>query len=220
MLLKVDYREHQLIEILKDTNLNYSVVPLTIGDIIIEKDSQFEYVIERKTYNDLCSSIKDSRFREQKSRLLESTNDASKIIYIIEGNKNLKYSLPISTINSAIQNLMFKHKYHVILSDSPHDTIEQIKLLYKKIEENELTNNCSEIKTIKKSDKMDVYINQLCVIPGISLNIAKCIKEIYPNMKYLVENIDVEKLKNIQVTPKRKLGEKLSLKINSILSES
>jgi ERCC4-type nuclease len=46
---------------------------LEIGDIHIEIDDLI-YVFERKTMNDLLSSVKDSRYKEQKSRLLSNIN--------------------------------------------------------------------------------------------------------------------------------------------------
>ena len=41
------------------------------------------YLIERKCINDLSISIIDGRFRDQKSRLIESN---ANVIYIIEGS--------------------------------------------------------------------------------------------------------------------------------------
>lgn len=232
ILLEIDYREREIIEIFKNRNvqssslsINYTVNNLIIGDFIFKKeDGSIFYIIERKSIKDLCSSIMDGRFREQKQRLLDSTCDSSKIIYILEGSKKSGTvgigKLPKSTIDSAIMNLSFKHDYKIIQSDSLEDTVEQLCLLYKKLNTNELTIKTTTLNPIKKADKINSFINQLCVIQGVSLNIASKINKQYNNMAELINKyqaIDEDKrlllLSDIMVTDKRKLGKVLSLKI-------
>ena len=69
---------------------------LEIGDIHIEFNDII-YVYERKTMNDLLSSVKDSRYKEQKSRLLSNYKNVN---YIIEGTDI------IASNNSHNQNLL------------------------------------------------------------------------------------------------------------------
>ena len=57
---------------------------LEIGDIHVVFNDNI-YVYERKTMNDLMSSIKDGRYKEQKLRLL-SDKSFNNINYIIEGS--------------------------------------------------------------------------------------------------------------------------------------
>ena len=59
---------------------------LEIGDIHIEYDDLI-YVYERKTVNDLLSSVKDSRYKEQKSRLLSNYKNVNYIIHHIRIQK-------------------------------------------------------------------------------------------------------------------------------------
>jgi len=65
-------------------------------------------VFERKTLPDLVSSIHDGRYREQKSRLL-ATTDTCNVAYIIEGD-SLCASLrrEPKNISSAYMNMMFR----------------------------------------------------------------------------------------------------------------
>ena len=77
--LEIDYREKKLIEQFKNNknnknNQNYIISNLDIGDIIIKYNEYITYIIERKTISDLCSSILDGRYREQKERLLSNFN--------------------------------------------------------------------------------------------------------------------------------------------------
>ena len=79
----IDSREHKLIELLSPI----ATKTLDIGDIFLQ-DELFELVIERKTWNDLRASIRDGRFREQRSRLRDWKEESKEkqIIYFVEGN--------------------------------------------------------------------------------------------------------------------------------------
>ena len=72
----IDSRETNLFNNIIERDLDKYVDKITIikqqleiGDIHIQMDDLI-YVYERKTINDLLSSVKDSRYKEQKSRLL------------------------------------------------------------------------------------------------------------------------------------------------------
>lgn len=247
MLLSIDYRENKILDLivnnknykklvanenyekenLKDIII-YESINLNVGDFIIKNNiGEIEFIIERKSVNDLSSSIIDNRFRLQKERLLESIGDSSKIIYIIEGNKKSIKNLPEKTINSAIINLIFKHKYKVIFTLDYQDTLNNITLLYKKVNENEFEKNLNinlDLKLIKKSDKINenIMVNMLSVIPGVSVSIAKKIHAKWNTLKNLME-IKVEELSELQIAEeskirKRKLGKVLAIKIiNSLI---
>jgi ERCC4-type nuclease len=130
--LEIDYREKSVIKLIEETNnfpFKYNISNLIIGDFVIKQNEDVLYILERKTIMDLSASITDGRFREQKQRLFESVNGCfDKIIYIIEGNRNLKKygSIAKSTINSSIINLIFKHKYKVIHTIDEVDTIDNL----------------------------------------------------------------------------------------------
>jgi ERCC4-type nuclease len=248
IMLDIDYREQSIINILKEkgvytdsvqeSSININIKNLVIGDFVFKESTNenstevVHYIIERKTINDLCSSIKDGRFSEQKSRLLDTIDDPSKIIYIIEGDRNKIlpiYNVPKSTIDSAIQNLIFKHKYKVIFTDSTEETIENILLLYKKLVNNDFESKGSTIKIVKKgtNSNQNVFMNMLCAIPGVNTKTAKAINYKYKSMNELIRayDIDVSGLKelllsDIDISEKRKLGISLSTKIYKSLFEN
>jgi ERCC4-type nuclease len=96
MIIKVDTRESAL---LQQINNQVLVIPvfktikiesetLPIGDIIINDDTEDKIIIERKTVNDLLSSIKDGRYEEQSYRLNGLNHHNHNIIYLIEGDVN------------------------------------------------------------------------------------------------------------------------------------
>ena len=101
MIIKVDTREQNLIQqinllietlpIYKDIKVVVETLPL--GDIIIYNPEKEEdlVIIERKSINDLFSSIKDGRYEEQSFRLNGLQHPNHNIIYLIEGDIN-KYN--------------------------------------------------------------------------------------------------------------------------------
>lgn len=95
MRVIIDEREHALynkcVEFL-ETTPKYASVQLTkkvlhLGDILIQTDDEKELLlVERKTFSDLLSSIKDGRYAEQSHRLTYSSGyPHHSIIYLIEG---------------------------------------------------------------------------------------------------------------------------------------
>ena len=94
--IRIDYREHKIIEILKskhELNKYLEIVNLDIGDIhLFNKD--YSIIIERKSLNDLVGSVKDGRYKEQKLRLQSyqyKNHHNTLICYLIEGNELSRY---------------------------------------------------------------------------------------------------------------------------------
>ena len=202
MYLLIDYREQDFIKRLSDyciiendmikaitinnVEIKFKITNLLIGDFVILDDIDNLYTIrlaiERKSIRDLCASITDGRFREQKQRLLDSINDASKICYLIEGklsNSSDKLTLSHTIINGSLLNLIFKHKYKLIQTENKLDTFNNIILLYKKFKNNDFETDGvqNKVKLIKRSDKIkdNKLLNQLLLIPGVSSKIAQVI---------------------------------------------
>ena len=204
MYLLIDYREQDFIKklsefciieneipkeiIVNNNSILIKITNLPIGDFIITDEindnSKIKIAIERKSISDLYSSIMDGRFREQKSRLLNSIGDSLKICYLIEGTTNFKVqNKKTNVIRGSILNLMFKHNYRVIQTENKLDTFDNILLLYKKFKNNDFTNlesdnnNINSVKLIKRSEniKDSKLLYQLCLIPGISPKISNAI---------------------------------------------
>lgn len=256
MYLLIDYRENDFINklseftiiennIVKTVKINnidikIKITNLEIGDFIIQQSiddmNSILLCVERKTKSDLSASIKDSRFREQKVRLIESLQDHNKICYIIENNLNNNRNLSDNILTGAILNLIFKHNFKVINTKNISDTFNQVLLLYKKfINKDFINNNVLPISLIKKSNKLQSskITNQLCLITGVSNIIAESIIEhvktvigsnIPITIKILIEmynKLETEKEKESMFSEiyiknsknNRKIGKALSKKI-------
>jgi len=192
--MEVDFREEKIIKELETQNIEFSKTRLDVGDFVINSI----LIIERKSVRDLIASIYDGRYKEQKERLKKSSEH---ILYIIEGFSNE------SIIKSSILSILLRDKISVIQTSDHIETVEILKLLQKKIS-NDFFNTMNNVIQIPKTQSKDVYIKQLCCIPGISEKIALNIKNVYPNMKTLLNETDLNNLLKIP-----KIGSKLQSKL-------
>lgn len=137
MLIKLDVREKKIIQEFKNRNLEFKEEQLNLGDILICNDEKILLIIERKSVNDLCSSIMDGRYKEQSYRLSESNTHNHNIIYLIEGdmnsvNKKFK-KINSETLQNALITLNVFKGFTVIKSNNVENTVEIIDRLFKKI---------------------------------------------------------------------------------------
>jgi crossover junction endonuclease MUS81 len=258
MYLLIDYRESAFInklseysyienDVLKaveinNINVNYKITSLPIGDFIIQSDlsniDTIELIIERKSIKDLCASITDGRFREQKRRLFDSIKDSSRITYIIEGIHRIQVLegvekqniLSQNIIDGSILNLIYKHNYRVVQTENKLDTFNNILLLYKKFKNGDFKhdNSNENVELVSKSKKIseNKLINQLCLISGVSSKTANVVinemkftsiqdiitsylsKDSEKEKETMLSNIIIDNSKKI-----RKVGNALSKKI-------
>ena len=224
--LEIDSREIKLIEHFKEFKF-VSVKTLDLGDFIFFKDDQPILIVERKTINDLSSSIIDGRYREQKARLFKSNCNFA---YLIEGN--ISYHKSKSTLYGAIANLLFRDNIKVIKTISIKESCDYIEKLLIKFEKGDFDVKNDNIKNyrIKKSDCYEVkdcFKLQLNLIPKVSLNMAKKLSDQYGNMNNLIIYLKEHgktSLKDIEYptsgTKTRKIGKKMSENIFDFLISS
>lgn len=114
-------RKQELVKELQRNSVTFDVRKLNVGDFLwvarervtpvpgqlrppVGKELVLDYIIERKRMDDLCGSIIDGRFREQKFRLKRC--GLRKPIYLVEecGSAAAHLSIPESTLQQAIVN--------------------------------------------------------------------------------------------------------------------
>jgi ERCC4-type nuclease len=234
MKLVLDNREHKLIEHFKDTCC--LIEPLELGDIIIRNEVNEEpvFIIERKTLNDLYSSINDGRHREQKMRLVNNY-PKSKIAYLIEGNLNQLQESRYKIVYGAMLNTQLRDNLRIFRTNDLKESCFLIKALLQKLEKNpEWTQSqsakldyCDTIKTNKKENMTPevCHIVQLAQIPGVSHSMSKKILEKYTTLSNLIIaylNSDPSEggllLADIPLNDKRKLGKVISQRIYKYLT--
>lgn len=238
--LVIDNREHELIQKLQNTN-KIVIEQLEIGDIIFRQDGEIILVIERKTVNDLKSSICDGRGREQKARLL-GTIPKNRIMYLIEGSLDRPLTskingLPVSTLVGSLINTQLRDGIKIYKTAAIEESVEFIRKLFDKLENDGNNYFCDEenktasnyAATLKKSKKANMtpevwFIAQLSLIPQVTENVASVIVEKYPTIKDLIleyenipEHLRAKLLSDLTFTLKnekvRRIGDKMSSRI-------
>jgi ERCC4-type nuclease len=187
MKVYIDCREHQLVQLFIENEIDIIKKQLDIGDILITNEEDVVLcIIERKTVQDLLASIKDGRYKEQHSRLTANFN-LKHILYVIEEYKSFS-SLDNKSVESSIIHTLFRDDTKFLFTRNINDTFYLIQALLLRIENHpeyfqtsgfEKKEESVFVKTMKKSsnDSKDSVNHQLlCQIPGISSQSAQAIR--------------------------------------------
>lgn len=224
-ILHIDTRECKLRELLEKNGEVFVTKALELGDILIEHPKR-QILIERKTIADFHASITDGRYKNQKLRLLEWRNKTD------EGRKNIIYLFEEKTGDNkdrsywgALVNMILRDNIGVIQCDGMVRTAQIITDIKKKLDEDkfdELEGGGQNISLEgyakgKFNTPKHCYLGQLSLIPGVSSAIADKISEKYPNMRTLLDQMNVKELGNIRISEKRRLGDKLAEKIRTYI---
>lgn len=187
-----------------------NIKPLLVGDIHLLKDNKCAYIIERKAKDDLNASIKDGRYKEQKSRLIESGLPRKNIIYLIEGLKSTE-----KRVWSAICNSQHRDGFTIFMTRTPIESARYISHLANSLRQFDVNHNSEVNVEIKKKS---ITINEwfkysLTLIPRCSLNIAEVIIKEYPTIDEL-KKANIDKISNLKHGKcNRRIGTKLATDI-------
>ena len=211
MNIVIDEREVGLYDRIQTLNSGISVMKkvLLIGDVIILNENDELCVIERKTLQDLLSSVKDGRYEEQSHRLQHTTGLLPhNVIYIIEGNlSTISLEKERQLIYSCITSLNFYKGFSVLRTTNINDTADLLISMAKKIERNlgmgvyPSWNN--EVKTeivkpyanlVKKAKKENITVENisvimLCQIPGVSTVTSTAIFSRFGTLQNLINSL-------------------------------
>ena len=216
MKLKVDLREKRLIKLLRAyknqfefKKIDIEIENLPVGDVIIcdEKGNE-KLIVERKSLNDLASSIKDGRYVEQSHRLMNNPVHNHNIIYLIEGNLstwNWQYKIQANTLYSAIFSLNYYKGFSVIKTHDITETAEYILRMCDKLnrekkkvsyyESGEILKPkkyCEVVKKVKKDNITPENIGEIILsqIPGVSSHTSQIIMNKYGSLYNLLCDLD------------------------------
>ena len=176
LLIKVDFREKELIALLQlkmmnddvnsNSNIKLKVDNLKIGDTVFveidvnENEIGEELVVfERKSLNDLASSIKDGRYAEQSFRLdgYQAVPNHN-IVYLIEGDlskyRENKYTrINKKTLLSSMFSILYYKGFSVVRTMNVLETCDLVSSWADKLEREMAT-------SVKKSSvKMPYYVS-------------------------------------------------------------
>ncbi|XP_060217477.1 crossover junction endonuclease MUS81 isoform X1 [Lycium barbarum] len=176
---------------------------LPVGDAIwiarnkvIETEYVLDFIVERKNVEDLQSSIRDNRYRDQKLRLLGC--GLKKLIYVIEGDPNA--CTAAESIKTACFTTEILEGFDVQRTSGLGETLRKYGYLtqainqYYRCMDNDRSNTriCPRFKEfIRKCedlDKMtvsDVFAIQLMQVPQVTEEVAIAVLDVYPTLSSL-----------------------------------
>ena len=217
-MIKIDYREKELIKNIENLtkerkyNCELEILNLDLGDIIIcDKNKEEKVIIERKTLQDLASSIRDGRYNEQSYRLNNCSMHNHHIIYLLEGDihqyKSSKYGREISknTLFSTMTSLLLKKGFSLYKSLDSIESAEFIlqmtdklsrekESLFYEIKHNE-EKSLDYIKVANRVKKNNITPDNigeimLCQIPSVSDISAKAILNEFKTIENLIKSLN------------------------------
>ena len=192
MSIVVTPGETVLIDAFQKANTEITIENLLVGDVHIRKGDQTMYIFERKAKGDLDASIKDGRYHEQKSRLLDTGVPRKNIVYIIEQLAKPCNAASHKRVWSAICNTQHRDGFTVFQTKNIAETVDYLVAMTASV------NKFEAIEDSNPTDEVNIHIKKrqvtqeewfkysLALVPKCSLSIAKVITSKYPNMTALI----------------------------------
>lgn len=198
----------------QDTHIQLISEMLPLGDIILCDDDGNELVIiERKTLNDLASSIRDGRYKEQGYRLNECCVHNHNIIYLVEGNlqsyNGFKAHLERKALLSSFVSLIYYKGFSLHRTENVNETAEWILSFASKLErekgskpfydisgcmngDSRTTNSYVDVSSRVKKNNItvdNIASIMLSQIPGVSAAVANAVMSKYGTLKNLIDDL-------------------------------
>ena len=223
MSIVVTPGEIALIDAFKVRIVELTIENLLVGDVHLRKEDRTVYIFERKAKGDLDASIKDGRYREQKSRLIETGLPRKNIVYVIEQLSNPRGPAAHKRVWSAICNSQHRDGFTVFQTKNANDTVDYLVGMAATVEKFsgiEDSNSSKEVNVNIKKRQVAVeewFSYSLTLIPKVSLSIAKVITTVYPDMTSLITAIESDGMDCLadlkHGKTQRRIGKKLSEKV-------
>jgi len=253
MLIKIDFRETKLfklcsalLELNNYKDIKLASVNLPLGDIIICKDNENNenneetpeeelVIIERKSLNDLASSIRDGRYNEQSYRLNQCNMHNHQIYYLVEGDiryyRAFKGQPDKKALLSSMISINYFKGFSLYRTNNLDETAEWILHFAYKLQkekqsmlpyynggsEQKETNTYTEAintKRIKKENITTANIGEIMLmqIPNVSSLSAIAVMNKFNTIAVLIDSLrnDVNCLNDIMIQNKNGQSKKLT----------
>lgn len=187
--LRIDDREPVEIKRGFEGCPNAQVKRFDLGDFHIVCNDKIEFIVERKTINDLSNGIGDI-YDEQRIRIKNFPLPPYRKCYILEHEKPSRYWKGISTMTGAKVNLFVRDNLYIFDTKHHLDTIYTVKKIFLKAMQFDGVDNTDDVYTYsntirtKKKDNVSptmVFLTFLRTLPNIGPSYAKAIHKKYTN---------------------------------------
>lgn len=243
MSIRIDKREHELLEQLQVVGTSFEWVPLEVGDMEVVLPDGGVWRGERKTWMDMAASIRDGRWAEQRERLLAQVrpDTSDRAFYVLEGEAMPEASfggVQSSALAGAWIHLVFRDHVPVFRTRNAHETAWLLVQLARKGQDptciQERTNEGRMrahaeglvLQSTKSKNKVAQTQNLVwSQVHGISWDMACRLSTEFPHLRDAVQELEPltpqERLRRLADIPhpsgKRRLGPKIAQRILDML---
>jgi ERCC4-type nuclease len=223
-MIIIDDREHELIKLFEAENIIHNKKRLDVGDFhLCDANGEIKIIIERKTINDyIYSKIVDKHLYDQIDNMLEIKKNNPDIIIVVlienyEKYEGEKHGMTFEKFEISLDHL-FCRGFNIIKTLNKNKTMQWINNLSKRMIFDTTNKGITGGYKKKKKTKFDTYLAQLCMLPGVSKNIAIEISKVCPSMVSLIEKLKDENGISGIKCGKKKISKKKSEEIKALLS--
>ncbi|CAI9556309.1 unnamed protein product, partial [Staurois parvus] len=212
------HKKQELVSELKRNGVNFDVRKLHIGDFLWiaqekvhpvpgqlripqPRELVLDYVIERKRMDDLCGSIIDGRFREQKFRLKNC--DLLHPIYLVEDYGSAQHlSIPEATLQQAIVNTQWLMGFFIKRTKDVRESAAYLTIMTRYLQnmfKNKTLLSCTK-EEASKCHRVLQHDAQSCILmefkefnEGAMKNKAQTVKEVFARQLMQISGVSGEK---------------------------
>ncbi|KAG8563649.1 hypothetical protein GDO81_016164 [Engystomops pustulosus] len=212
------HKKQELVSELKRNGVNFDVRKLHIGDFLWiaqekvqpvagqlrmpqARELVLDYIIERKRMDDLCGSIIDGRFREQKFRLKRC--GLLHPIYLVEDYGAAQHlSIPESTLQQAIVNTQVVDGFFIKRTKDVRESAAYLTIMTRHLQTmylNKTLLSCTK-EEASKCNRVFQHEDQSCILlefrdfnEGAMKNKAQTVKEVFARQLMQISGVSGEK---------------------------
>ncbi|XP_040184834.1 crossover junction endonuclease MUS81 isoform X2 [Rana temporaria] len=212
------HRKQELVTELKRNGVNFDVRKLHIGDFLWiaqqkvhpvpgqlripqPRELVLDYIIERKRMDDLCGSIIDGRFREQKFRLKKC--DLLHPIYLVEDHGSAQHlSIPEATLQQATVNTQVVDGFFIKRTKDVQESAAYLTIMTRYLQNmymNKTLLSCTK-EEASKCHRVIQHDAQSCILmefkefnEGAMKNKAQTVKEVFARQLMQISGVSGEK---------------------------
>ncbi|KAM8939735.1 structure-specific endonuclease subunit MUS81 [Pelodytes ibericus] len=213
------HRKQDLVSELNKNGVNFDVRKLHIGDFVWiaqekvqpvpgqlrmpqPRELVLDYVVERKRMDDLCGSIIDGRFREQKFRLKRC--GLLHPIYLVEEHGSAQHlSIPETTLKQAIVNTQVIDGFFIKRTKDVRESAAYLTIMTRYLTNKYLSKtllSCTKEDHDKLERKMPQPDDQSCILldfrefnEGAMKNKAQTVREVFARQLMQISGVSGEK---------------------------
>jgi len=170
MPLIVDTRERELIRLLPPVYVK--VEALAVADVLVlDYDGHVALAIERKSAADFRASLRDGRYAEQRSRMVEAYGQNA--VYVVEDDGEALYE---GDLAGAVTGLLFRHRIVTVRVRNIAETVAFLGHVADAALKGRLVPGISppqsNLAKRRATTAGELAANMLATVPGVSTRVA------------------------------------------------